>query len=403
MPPASRRRIPLWSGAGRNDASPVLAAVAANAAAGTLFAWSVMLPALSGQVGRRAVELGPVFSTALAVFAIAVLISGESVDHYGPRRATLAGGLLCGGGLLIASCSANVASLHLGIGLLFGFGSGLTYLSTVSYASSRSGSHRSWLVGLVVASYAAGPMVVAPLAGPSADLLGSRATLAVAAMGIGVVIVVASRGLPGPPDLSRGVAVVSLEAAEDGAAAAALWCVALGAFVPGLFGFAYAADIATEQGVSRQGAGVTVALMAAANLTGRILGAPLSERVGLRRAMAFSLASAALALALLARLPATSSVVAMTGLALLGGQYGLMSVLLPLATREMHGESGFAAAYGRVFSAWGCAGLLGPAVGAALYREALGYVRSCEAMLVGVMLASVALMVYHHLVPRPRD
>lgn len=380
----------------------LLSAATANAAAGTLFSWSVLLPALSARLDRPADEIGPVFSTSLVAFTVAVLLGGAFVDRYGSRRATMLAASLSGGGLFLGAYAGNVLLLHLGIGVLFGFGSGLTYLSAVSWATAQAGHRRMWAVSIVVASYAAGPVVAAPLGGLGADRWGSRATLLVAAVTVGGIMAMASRGLPGrltPSPSADGVesrpTAVGVESRPIGdvAAMAALWMFSVGAFAPGLLAFAYAANIVTQRGMSPRGAGVTVALMAMANLTGRLLAAPLAHWIGLCVALATTLGVTALALVTLAG--TTGAVVSMISLSLLGAQYGMTSALLPLATREVSGKDRFATAYGRIFSSWGVAGLWGPATGAALYDEASGYSRGFEALLLGATVAAVALVVYH--------
>ncbi|MEP6814862.1 MAG: MFS transporter [Marmoricola sp.] len=366
--------------------------MAANAAAGTLFAWSVLVPALSAELGRSVVELGSVFSSSVAAFAVAVLCSGAAVDRHGPRRVMAVGGLLSGVGIALGSAAGNVLVLHLGVGVLFGLGSGLTYLSAVSWATTRSG--RLWAVGVVVASYAAGPVVTAPLGSLGVDRWGWRTTLVVAAITVGAVIVLASRGLPGPPESSPARAGEAEGSMGDAPALAALWWFSLGAFAPGLLAFASAAHVVTERGVSPRGAGLAVALMAAANLVGRLFAAPLVLGIGLYRALAADLGALALSLLALAWLPGATAVV--VGLSLLGVQYGLTSALLPVATREVSSEGRFGTAYGRVFSSWGVAGLLGPTLGAALYDESRGYSRSFAASLGGAAIAVLALIAFRH-------
>ncbi|MDP3969348.1 MAG: MFS transporter [Nocardioides sp.] len=338
--------------------------MAANAAAGTLFAWSVLVPGVSAEFGRPAVELGSVFSSSMVAFAVAVLGGGSTVDRNGPRRAVAMGGLLSAGGIAVGAAAGNVLVLHLGVGVLFGLGSGLTYLSVVSWATTRAGL---WAAGVVVAAYAAGPIVTAPLGSLGVDRWGWRATLLVAAVTVGAVIVLASRWLPGPPEPSPALAGETEESMGDAPALVALWWYSLAAFAPGLLAFAHAAHIATERGVSPRGAGVAVAVMAAANLAGRLCAAPLVLRIGLSWALAADLGTLALSLSVLAWLPGTAAVV--VGLALLGVLYGL----------------------------------LGPALGAALYDESSGYSRSFAASLGGVAIAVLALVVYRHRRGSDRD
>ncbi len=394
----------------------LLSAAAANAAAGTLFAWSALLPSLGAEQGRPTVDLGSVFSVALVAFAGAALLGGGMVDRHGPRRVTLLAGLVSGTGLGVGALAGNLLLLHLGIGVLFGLGSGLAYLSTVSWASTHEGPHRMWAVGVVVAAYAAGPVAAAPLGALAADRWGPGAALGVAAVVVAGVMTLASRGLPGPAARDGGAArSVPAEGPAggpagqsagdrsrrrsggpvgDAAGMATLWLFSLGAFVPGLLGFAYAGDIAIQGGLSAQHAGVAVAAMAVANVTGRLLAAALVHAIGLGATLVTTLGVVALALTTLTWLPGPVGLLA--GLGLLGGQYGLVSALLPMATREVAAEGRFATAYGRVFSSWGVAGLLGPALGAALYDGTSGYARSFAAALAAVAVAALALAGYWH-------
>lgn len=378
---------------GTGSGFALLCAVAVNAAAGTLFAWSVLLPALSAEFGLPAGELGIVFSGALVVFALAVLFCGHAVDRQGPRRGAALAGVLSGGGLAVASVAQTVPMLHLGIGGLFGFGSGLAYLSVVSWASTRGGKRRVRAIGVVVAAYAAGPVASAPLGTWGVERLGWRPTLAVAAVIVSVVVLLASRGLPGPLSPRRaGARPVTAAPVGDATALVALWVLFFAAVAPGLLAFAYAAAIATERGISTATAGLVVALMALGNLAGRLLSSPLSTRCGLRAALWTSVAVLVLAVVTLAASVATAPVV--LALPLLALQYGLVSALLPAATREVSGDLRFGAAYGRVFSSFGAAAVAGPALGAVLHDGADGYAGSFRVSLLAAAVAVAALAIY---------
>jgi MFS transporter, OFA family, oxalate/formate antiporter len=373
----------------------LLCAVTVNAAAGTLFAWSVLLPAFTEELGSSADELGIVFSSALVVFALAVLLGGRAVDRHGPRSTAAVAGVLSGVGLALAAVARDVLTLHVGIGLLFGFGSGLGYLSAVTWAGTRDMSRRARAIGVVVAAYALGPVAAAPLGALGVEQLGRQPTLAASAAVVTAATLVASRGLPGPSSASRSERpAVDADRVGDPVALAALWLLFLAAVAPGLLAFAYAAQIATERGVAPGTAGVVVALMAVGNVAGRLLSAPLTVRAGLRASLWGSLAALVAALAMLAWSSATA--VGVVSLVLLALQYGLVSALLPAATRQVSGAARFGTAYGRVFSSFGLAAVAGPAVGAVLHDSVDGYARGFQASLLGVVIAMSALATYQH-------
>jgi MFS family permease len=373
---------------------PLVSAAVVNAAAGTLFAWSVLLPALSGELAVPADELGIVFSTALVVFALAVLFGGRWVDLHGPRRAAAVAGVLCGGGLAVSALTESVLLLNAGFGVLFGFGSGLAYLSAVSWAATSGGGRgRAHAIALVVASYAAGPVVAAPFGTVAVDRWGWRLTLAVTAVVVSAVALTASRGLPGPVEPRPGTPRAQREdTIGDAVALSMLWLLFFGTAAPAVLAFAYGTQIATERGGSPGAAGVVVALMAGGNVAGRLLSSPLSLWLGVLRAMWLAQGALLAALATLVWVPAFE--VAVLGLALLLLQYGLVSALLPAATREVSGEGRFGAAYGRVFCAFGAAAVVGPAVGALLHDVPDGYAGGFQACLVGAAVAVLALAVY---------
>lgn len=366
----------------------------ANGAAGTLFAWSVLLRPVGADLGVPADSLGSVFAVALASFAVSMLLGGGAVDRHGPRRTTALAGLLAGTGLVVAASAPDLLLLHLGYGVLFGLGSGLTYLSTVTWAGTRPGGHRAVATSVVVAAFAAGPVVAAPAAAWAIDRWGWRPAL----LGWGIVVATAAlagaRGLPrssltGPPKAPAG-------AAGDPVALVALWVLFLTTVSPGLLAFAYAAEVAGERGLSGTAAALVVSGMAAGNLAGRLLAAPLTHLGGVVTPLWIVLALLVPALGLLgSSVPAGIAVMA---LVVVAGQYGLVSATLPLATWRVSGDERFATAYGRVFSSFGVAGLGAPALGAWLHAGD-AYAAAFRALLVAVAVATVALLVYRRRTP----
>ncbi len=382
-----------FSAAAREPRSPILTLLAmlgANAAAGMLFSWSVLLTPISKDLGASVEELSTIFSTSLVAFAFAVTTSGGVAERRGTRVTTAAAGVLVGLGLVVAGVSASPLVLHLGIGVLFGFGSGLTYLSVVAWADAR-GDGRHWLVGLVVAAYAAGPVAGAPLGTIATAHLGWRATLVIGGVVVAGLILLASGGMPSRAEAaSPGGSERRIGTVTGTHGLGVLWVLFLGLFVPGLMVFAHAASMAEQLGMSSAAAGNVVAAMALGNVGGRLLAAPLATRFEIHTALWVTLVILVAALVPLAFVPSRD--VVMLSLPLLGVQYGVASALLPMATRAVSGGSRFASAYGRVFSSWGVAGILGPSVLAAA-PDGDGYQRAVQLSLLAAALAVPALVV----------
>lgn len=366
---------------------PLLSATAANGAAGTFFAWSVLLPSVGSAFDVSQSAAGAVFSTALVAFAAGVLLGGRAVDRHGPRRVTALAGLLGGAGLITAGTAGHLLVVHLGAGL-FGSGSGLAYLSAVSWAATLGGPRGRWYLSVVIAAFAAGPVLAAPLATVGVEWLGWRLTLVLAAVAVAGIQLLTSRGLP---TATRGGPGREVEPVSDGLgdtpALWALWVVGFASFVPGLFAFAYAAPVVTSTGASASTAGALVALMAVGNVVGRLVAAPITARLSPVGGLWLTTGALLVALVVLAGPSGTTAVA--VGLPLLGVQYGVVSALLPAATALVVETERFASAYGRVFTCWGAAGVLGPS----LARTLGGDDHAFQVSLLAVIVAGFALLV----------
>jgi MFS family permease len=154
--------------------------------------------------------------------------------------------------------------------------------------------------------------------------------------------------------------------------------------------FATAAPLASATGLGPGAAGAAVSLLAAGNLAGRLGAGWWSDRVGRLPALATALAATAVALAGLAVRAAPA--VVLTGFLVVGLAYGAVSALVPAATADRVGAAAFPAVYGRVFTAWGCAGLLAPLL-AARVTDAAGAQPGLLLLAVPLALAAVALSV----------
>lgn len=143
----------------------------------------------------------------------------------------------------------------------------------------------------------------------------------------------------------------------------------------------------TSTGATASTAGLLLALMAVGNLLGRLAAAPVTTLVGPVGGLWLSTGALLAVLLVLTGLSGTLAVA--VGLPLLGVQYGVVSALLPAATALVAATDRFASAYGRVFTCWGAAGVLGPSLAGALG----GYERAFQSSFVAVVVAAGALLV----------
>ncbi|SFL14122.1 MFS transporter [Geodermatophilus ruber] len=344
----------------------VLAATVANLAAGTLFGWSLVAQDAAAGVGMSGSAAAGVFATAIVVLAGAVLVAGPAQRRVGPRRLLVIAAVLGGGGLLLAAVVRGPVALWSGVALLFGAGGGLAYGVAVGLAARVPAARRGTATGVVVAAYAAGPVLLGLVAPSALRAVGWRTCLAVLAVVVAALLAAAARLAPagtahpdGRPGRAAGVPrrVVS-----------PLWLVFAGGTAPGLLLFAHAVPLAADRQLGPQAAGLAVSALAAGNLTGRLVAGWWSDRIGRVPALAAALAAAAVSVGLLAG--PTAPPVVLAGFLGTGVAYGAVSSLVPAATGDRAGPDAFATAYGRVFTGWGLAGLLAPVAGGSLLAVA---------------------------------
>jgi OFA family oxalate/formate antiporter-like MFS transporter len=273
------------------------------------------------------------------------------------------------------------------VGLLFGAANGVAYGVAVSLAARAPEERRGSASGLVVGAYAAGPVVLGLLAPRVLPDVGWRTCVAFMAVLVAGLVGLAAVLAPGGPVVQqrRGRA----EAPVPGATVVALWVVFAGGAAPGLVVFATAAPLASAAGLGPAAAGAAVSLLGAGNLAGRLVAGWWSDRVGRLPALATALATTAVALVGLAVW--TAAAVVLTGFLLVGLAYGAVSALVPAATADRVGPQAFPTVYGRVFTAWGCAGLVAPLIGAGGGTGADGLGPGPLLLAVPIALAAAAL------------
>ena len=334
----------------------VASGVVANLAAGTLFAWSLVAPRVVADVGAPRGSGPAVFALALGVFTVVLLVIGRALARIGPRRLLVAAALASGAGLGLVAAGEWPGAPWLGVGLLFGAANGTAYGVAVSLAARVPEQRRGTASGLVVGAYAAGPVVLGLLAPRVLPDVGWRTCVAVLAVVVAGLVGTAAALAPGGPVAERRQ--VRAGAPVPGATLVALWVVFAGGAAPGLVVFAAAAPLASATGLGPGAAGAAVSLLAAGNLTGRLAAGWWSDRAGRLPALVTALAATAVALAGLAGWAAP--VVVLTGFLAIGLGYGAVSALVPAVTADRVGAPAFPRVYGRVFTAWGCAGLVAP-------------------------------------------
>ena len=339
-----------------------------SAALGTVHAWSLFIEPLEGRldVGRGAVSA--VYSVALVAITVVVLVGHRAFGHLPGRIVALVatGGAVAG--LLLAARATDWWTLLVGYGVVFGTANGLGYAFALQRSAEANPSATGRALALVTAAYALGAALAAILLDGPITGHGPAHGLRVLAMVVGVAGATATLLIGG----GRSTASVDrADRATDWSALRGLW-VAYGlAVLAGLMVLGHAAAMVDEAGGP---GGITVVAAGLASAAGGAWMAPMDVTARRRLVVALPMASmAALMVAGLAPGPGGGVVtLAMVGVVALA--YGAVIAVYPAVIHDRFGADGYPSAYGRMFTAWGAAGLVGP-VGAGLLFERAGTYR----------------------------
>ncbi len=366
----------------------LIAAALVSVVMGSIHAFSVFLVPLEAQftASRTAVSLS--YSMALVAITLVVLI--------GPRLYTKgSAAMLMGTACALAAIGAYGAGLAgtltgvwLGYSLIFGAANGLGYGFGLQISAQVNPGREGLAMGVVTAAYALGS-VVSPALFEIALSTGGFAramnSLAVCLIGVGLV----SAGLMHLARARFKSTPTNLIQPNPGMhKLGLLWLAYFGGVMAGLMVIGHAAGIAAAL---RPGTAAWLApvVIAACNLAGAMIAGQLADTLSPGRLLGGLAAATALALAGLATFGTSAAMLPAFGL--IGFAYGGTIAVYPAAIAKRYGMDRGPRIYGRVFTAWGTAGLLGPWLAGVLFDQGGGYhialMTAC-----GIAMASAALI-----------
>jgi OFA family oxalate/formate antiporter-like MFS transporter len=355
---------------------------------GVVYAWSVFTGELCDRHGFSAADTQWVFGVLLGTNALVMLGAGRLLERLGPRRVTLLGGLLFGGGFVLTGLlPLGFATQLVGLGLVTGAGLGLTYLGPIAAAMRWFPAQKGLVTGLTVAGFGLGSLVWVQLVdarGGLLERLGLQGTylvlggLFVLGIGLGGLLLELPPGRRSgeEPDPAPGAVRAMLGTGQFWLLSAIFLCASLaGLMVIGVNRLAgrdalVASGAYPDLDAAARAASLAFALaFALGNGLGRVAWGFWADRLGVRRALMGLLLWQA---ALMAGLgPASGSLLGLSaGLALVGFNYGGAFALMPVATAQLFGPRAFGLNYPFVNLAYGLGALCGPPL-AGLARDAL--------------------------------
>jgi len=352
----------------RSARSTLVACVLLSASLGSIHAYSLFIDSFETELHASRGSVSAVYSTALVSLTMAVLVGHPLFRRLSGSFVALIVSGGAAGGLLIAARSSFLGGVIVGYGIIFGTANGLGYAFSLQRAAEANPERRGFALGWVTAAYALGGAVAAALLdGPIESAGTSRAlsslALVIISAGLTAAVLLAGSGRSssvrqeqiGPPALRQLVC--------------RLWTGYGLATVAGLMALGHAAAIVDQAGgpgstaavlagCASGAGGIWIALVAnRSRITGLITGLPLGSAVALGIGALID-----------------DAMVVVVVIVLVSSAYGALIAAYPFAVSEIFGSERYPAIYGRVFTAWGAAGLIGP-FGAGLLFDATGTYR----------------------------
>ena len=178
-----------------------VAGVFLQMALGAAYAWSVFRIPLSKEFGWSISQVTSTFLISWFFLGVSAFIGGLWMKRRHPRIVAMTAGLLWGGGVFLASFSAQkLWWLYLTYGVLGGIGLGMGYVVPIAVLVKWFPDRRGFITGLAVAGFGAGALFSAPAAGWLIQHVGLMPTFAYLGVAYGVIAIAAGSFMQNPPE-----------------------------------------------------------------------------------------------------------------------------------------------------------------------------------------------------------
>jgi MFS family permease len=366
------------------------AALSVHLAIGQAYAWSVFKPPLESSMGLSGTASALPFQLGIVMLGLSAAFGGTLVERNGPRWAMLVSLICFSSGFLIASLGAATGQFWLvvfGYGFVGGIGLGIGYISPVSTLMKWFPDRPGMATGIAIMGFGGGALIASPwstqlLKTFGTDKSGIAATFLVhgltygAFMALGVMLVrVPPEGWrpagwvpPTRPDRLVTAADVSARNAVRTPQFWCLWVVLCMNVTAGIGILEKAAPMIkdyfanTGSPVSATAAAGFVALLSAANMTGRILWSSTSDLLGRKNMYRIYLGVGALMYLAIHQLGDSSKPLFIVCALVILSFYGGGFATLPAYLKDLFGTYQVGAIHGRLLTAWSTAGVLGPLI-----------------------------------------
>ena len=335
-------------------------------AIGAMFSLAIFLQPMSVETGWSRTGISSAMTLDFLVMGAAGFGWGAASDRIGPRLVTLAGAVLLGAGLALASLTRELWQFQLTYGVLVGLAAGAFFAPMIAAATGWFTENRSLAVSLVSAGVGVAPMTISPFASWLIANYGWRSAMLTVGIGAWVLLIPASLLVRRPPLATEATGAGGVLAAAPAPSLgeafrspqfivlASTFFLCCGAHAGPIF---HMVSYAIGCGIAPMSAVSIYSVEGLAGLGGRVLLGLLADRYGAKPVLIAGLMVQALAIASYLLVDRLGQFYALA--VVFGTAYGGVMPLYAVLAREAFGQR----VMGTVFGAMTMASSIGMAFG----------------------------------------
>ena len=371
---------------------------------GSAYTFSAFIASLQRDFAASRGSVSLVFSVAGFLYFALGLLSGPLADRFGARLLAVAGMILTGLGLAVASVARSLPEVYAAYGLGVGLGVGFSYVPILGAVQRWFVRRRGLASGLAVSGIGVGTLVMPPAAAMLIDTMGWRGAYLVlgcfaAIVGGGMALLVEDdprrrgTGTDGdPPLLDAQPAQPAATGVRDalrsrrfiGLCAASL-LGSFGVFVP----FVHLVPYAIDHGIPQSSAVLLMAAIGIGSTSGRFFLGGLADRLG--RALSLVVMVVGMALAFLVWAISVSFWPLAAFAFAFGLFYGGWVALMPAVVADYFGARNLGTLIGVISMCIAFGTLLGPSVAGFAFDLSHSYTLPIVASIGAYVIAAVIL------------
>ena len=338
---------------------------------GSIHAFSALIEAIESQASIERIASSLIYSAGLISVTLAVYCGHILYRKFNAAALMLAAAILPITGFIFTNMGTWLGWL-LGYGVFFGFASGLGYgFSLHACTIVTHVEKRGLVLGAVSGAYALGaltfsilyPSLLSRLEFNVAYLLGT--VIIAIVVGVGACLLFFSKIETRPAITKQVVGVVKHQGILK------LWLAYCFGVFAGLMIIGHAVPIIKTFGGSETLASSSIVLMSLGGGISGLLAGHIADKFGCKNPMCILVAASAISLFLLAIYG--SAMISLVLMICIATFYGAFIAIFPTLIASLVGKDDSARIYGKVFTAWGFAGLCAPFLAGWFYEQSQSY------------------------------